>query len=116
MGTSPKASAERSFRFWNDPGRRPRDSNPPATGPGIRAALVFEIRALSRNATLGRAGQTFAEWQAARAHRGIHSTRAEISRLPSCAALGRAKSRALPALSPKHFGVEVALAFLGWRR
>src|SRR5437763_2305821 len=116
MGTPPKTSTERPFCFWNDPGGRPRDSNPPVTGSGVRAALVFEIRALSRNASLGRAGQSFAEWQAARAHRGIQSTRAEISRLPSCAALGRAKSRALPALSPKHFGVEVALAFLGCRR
>src|SRR5205807_6847575 len=98
MGTSPKASAERSFRFWNDPGRRPRDSNSPAAGPGIRAALVFEIRSLSRNASFGRAGQTFAKWQAARAHGGIQSTRAPVSELPSRATLGRTKSRALPPL------------------
>src|ERR1700737_1255168 len=115
MGPSPKTSTERSFCFWNDPGGGPRDSHPSPARSGIRAAVVFEIRALSRNASLCRSGQTFAEWQAARAHGGIQPTRAQISRLPSCAALGRTKSCPFPALTPKPFGVEVALAFLGCR-
>src|ERR1700686_1460513 len=116
MGTSPETSAERSFRFWNDPGRRSRDSNSSAARSGIRAALVFEICPLSRNAAFDCAGRTLAERPAARAHRRIQSSGARVSQLSSRPTLGRTKSRAIPALTPTAFGVETVSAFLGRRR
>src|SRR5438270_2058857 len=116
MGAAPETSAEGSFRFWNNPGGGPRDSNSPPARSGIRAALVFEIRALPRNASLRYSGQTFAEWQATRPHGGIQSTRAQVSRLRSRAALGRTKSCPFSALTPKPSELRVALALLGGRR
>src|SRR5207245_6418121 len=112
MGPSPKTSTERPFCFWNDSGRRPRDSHSSAAGSSFRAAVVFEICPLSRNAALRRSGQSSAERKAACSHRGIQSARASISRLSSGAALGRTKSCPFTALTPK----PSELAFLGRRR
>src|SRR5438477_12541064 len=98
MGASPKTSTEGPFCFWNDPGRRPHDSDSPAARSSVRAALVFEIYPLSRNVALSGSGQAFAERKAAGSHRGIQSARAPVLQLPSRATLGGTKSRAFSAL------------------
>src|SRR6267143_524104 len=116
MGPSPKTSTERPFCFWNDSGRRPGDSHSSAAGSCFRAAVVFEICPLSRNAALRRSGQTSAQRKAACPHRGIQSARAPISRLSSGAALGRTKSCPFPALTPKPSELAIELASLGRRR
>src|SRR5260370_5665251 len=116
MGPSSKTSPERPFCFWNDSGRRPCDSHSSAAGSSLRAAVVFEICPLSRNAALRRSGQTSAQRKAACSHRGIQSARAPISRLSSAAALGRTKSCPFPALTPKPSELAIELASLGRRR
>src|SRR5438046_4330563 len=116
MGPPSKTSPERPFCFWNDSGRRPRDSHSSVAGSSFRAAVVFEICPLSRNAALRRSGQTSAQRKAACPHRGIQSARAPISRLSSGAALGRTKSCPFPALTPKPSELAIELASLGRRR
>src|SRR5215471_7310698 len=112
MGPPPQTSAEGPFCLWNDPGGRPRDSDSSPARSSIRAALVFEVRALSRNAALGSAGRNFTKRQAARAHRRIYPARAQVSQLPSGPPLGGAKSRALSALTPA-VELRTPSAFLG---
>lgn len=100
MGASPKASTERSFCFWNDPGTRPGHSNSSIIGPGVRSGVVFELRSLSRNAALSRARQTPSHRETTGSHRGVQSTRARISQLLSRPAMGGTEPRAVSPLTP----------------
>src|SRR5438445_449579 len=101
MGAPPETSAERPFCFRNHSGRRSRHPDSPVTRSAVRAALVSEIRPLSRNAPFGRAGQNFAKRSAPGAYGGIQPARARVPQLLSRATLGRTKSRPLFALTSK---------------
>src|SRR6185436_1237131 len=81
VGTPAKASTERTIRFWHDTGRRSADSDQSCAGPAIRAAVVFTIRALSRDAAFSCAGRNALAKSTASSHGRIQSARAQISRL-----------------------------------
>src|ERR1700730_5159806 len=98
MGTSSKTSSERPFCIWDHPGRRSRHSNSSVVGPGFCSGVVFEICSVSRNAALGRARQTSAQWPATGPHRRVQSARARFSQLLSRPALGGTKPRAVSSL------------------
>src|SRR5213078_1374776 len=53
LGPTTKASPERTFHFWHDSRGRSRHSDQSCAGSAIRAALVFALRALSRDAAFG---------------------------------------------------------------
>ena len=54
VGTAAKTSPQRKFHLWHNPGGRSHHSNQSGAGPAFRAALVFALRALSRDASFGR--------------------------------------------------------------
>src|SRR5207247_10898618 len=82
VGTATKTPPQRTLHFWHNPGGRSGNSNQSGAGPAICAALVFSLRALSRDAAFGRAGSKAVREPPASSHRRIQPPRARVSTLP----------------------------------